>query len=175
MRQEKPIIVNEIQKTLDNSSFFFLVSYMGLTVKAQEELKGQLRDKDAYMQVQKNQLIKKAAIGKDYAEVADAELVGSTAIVFGSGEPADSAKIIRTFAKTNEEVSFKLAFVDGQVLDAKSAVLVADMPTKDQARAMLLGLLNQVPTSLVRVLNEKVATIAYVLNAVIEKKNTNGE
>ena len=170
MRQEKPIIVNEIQETLDNSSFFFLVSYMGLSVKQQEELKSQLRDKEAYLQVQKNQLIKKAAEGKEYAEVAETDLTGGTAIVFGSGEPADSAKVIKEFAKKNDEVTFKLAFVDGQVLDAKSAALVAEMPTKDEARAMLLGLLNQVPTSLVRVLNEKVATIAYVLNAVIEKK-----
>ncbi len=43
------------------------------------------------------------------------------------------------------------------------------MLTKDQARAQLLGLLNQVPTSLVRVLDQKAATIVYVLNAIVEK------
>lgn len=170
MRQEKTLIAKHIQEKLDESSHFFLVSYMGLSVKLQEELKGQLREKEAYLEVQKNTLIKKAAEGKDYADLANAELSGGTAIVFGSGEPSDSAKILKSFAKANKELEFKLAFVDGQVLDANSAALVAEMPSKDEARAMLLGTLNAVPTGLVRVFDQKATTLLYALNAVIEKK-----
>lgn len=169
MRQEKTILVDHIQSILDESNNFFLISYMGLNVSQLEELKSELKEKEASLQVHKNTLIKKAAEGKPYSDLSNLELTGGTAIVCGSGEPADVAKTIKKFAKANEEVSFKAAFVDGEVLDADKSVTVADMLTKDQARAQLLGLLNQVPTSLVRVLNEKAATIVYVLNAIVEK------
>ena len=170
MRQEKTVLVNHIQSILDDSNNFFLISYMGLSVAQLEELKGELRNNDAILQVHKNTLIKKAAEGKPYSDLTNLELTGGTAVVYSAGEPADVAKTIKKFAKENEEVTFKAAFVDGEVLDAKTAVTVADMLTKDQARAQLLGLLNQVPTSLVRVLDQKAASIVYVLNAIVEKK-----
>lgn len=169
MRQEKTILVDHIQSILDESNNFFLISYMGLNVSQLEELKSELKEKEASLQVHKNTLIKKAAEGKPYSDLSNLELTGGTAIVCGSGEPADVAKTIKKFAKANDVVSFKAAFVDGEVLDAETSVTVADMLTKDQARAQLLGLLNQVPTSLVRVLNQKAATIVYVLNAIVEK------
>ncbi len=170
MRQEKTVLVNHIQSILDDSNNFFLISYMGLSVEQLEGLKNELRENDAILQVHKNTLIKKAAEGKPYSDLSNLELTGGTAVVYSAGEPAVVAKTIKKFAKDNEEVSFKAAFVDGEVLDADKAVTVADMLTKDQARAQLLGLLNQVPTSLVRVLDQKAASIVYLLNAIVEKK-----
>ena len=170
MRQEKTVLVNHIQSILDDSNNFFLISYMGLSVAELEELKAELRGQDATLQVHKNTLIKKAAEGKPYSDISNLELTGGTAVVYSAGEPAEVAKTIKKFAKTNEQVEFKAAFVDGEVLGADKAVTVADMLTKDQARAQLLGLLNQVPTSLVRVLDQKAASIVYLLNAIVEKK-----
>ncbi len=138
MRPEKPIIVKHIQDVLDGSGNFLLISYMGLSVKKQEELKSLLKEKNAFLQVHKNQLIKKAAHNKNYSDLADLELGGGTAIVFGEGEPSAWAKVIKTFAKANEAVSFKAAYFEGKVLDQKKAGLVAEMPSKDEARAMLL-------------------------------------
>ena len=171
MRAEKTILVNHIQSQMEESNVFFLISFMGLTVEKQEELKAQLREKDAVLQVFKNTLIKKAAEGQSFAAISDLDLVGGTALVTtASDEPAQVAKVIKAFAKENEAVTFKAAFLEGDVLEADDAASVADMLTKDQARAQLLGLLNQVPTSLVRVLDAKAASIVYVINAILEKK-----
>ena len=124
MRPEKPIVVEHIQNLLDESENFLLVSYMGMSVKKQEELKGLLKEQNAQFQVHKNKLIKKAAEGKSYAGLADLELTGGTAVVYGEGETPQWAKVIKKFAKENEEVSFKAAFhsnnTDNSGLNSKS-------------------------------------------------------
>ena len=97
MRQEKTILVDHIQTILDESNNFFLISYMGLNVSQLEELKTELKANEATLQVHKNTLIKKAAEGKPYSDLSNLELTGGTAIVCGSGEPADVAKTIKNW------------------------------------------------------------------------------
>jgi large subunit ribosomal protein L10 len=170
MRQEKPIIVEHIQNVLDESGNFLLVSYMGLTVSKQEKFKELLREQNAHLQVHKNKLIKKASEGKGYIAIADLDLGGGTAIVYGQGEPSEWAKVVKKFAKDNEQVSFKAAFVDGEVLAADQAVLVADLPTKDEARAKLLSAFISGPQQLAGILNTSVSGIATVIQNYADKK-----
>jgi len=172
MRPEKTIIVEHIQNILEESGNFLLVSYMGMSVKKQEEFKGLLREKNALFQVHKNKLIKKAAEGKGYASLTDIDLGGGTGIVYGEGEPSEWAKVVKEFAKENEEVAFKAAFVEGEVLDAGRAVSVAEMPTKDEARALLLSALMSGPQQLVGILNTSVSGLATVIKNYTEKQES---
>jgi large subunit ribosomal protein L10 len=172
MRPEKPIIVEHIQSILDESQNFLLVSYMGLSVKQQEELKGLLKEKNAVLQVHKNQLLKKASEGKGYAGLAELDLTGGTAVVVGEGEPSEWAKIVKKFAKDNEQVSFKAAFVEGEILDAKGAAQVADLPTKDEARAKLLSALMSGPQQLAGILNQSYSGLATVIKNYTDKENS---
>jgi len=172
MRPEKPIIVEHIQSLLDESGSFLLVSYMGMPVKKQEELKNLLREKSALFQVHKNKLIKKAAEGKDYSGLADLQLDGGTAIVYGEGEPSEWAKVIKKFAKDNEEVSFKAAYFEGELLDSSKAAQVAEMPSKDEARQMVLGMLMAGPQKLTGILNQSVSGIATVIKNYTDKKES---
>ena len=171
MRPEKPIVVEHIQNILDESGNFLLVSYMGMSVKKQEELKDLLKEQNAQFQVHKNKLIRKAAEGKSYAAIADMELTGGTAVVFGEGETPEWAKVIKKFAKENEEVSFKAAFLDGELLDGKEAVKVADLPTKDEARAKLLSVIKAGPQKLVGILNQTYAGVPSVIKNYCDKQN----
>ena len=171
MRQEKPILVNHIQSILDESGNFLLVSYMGLSVRKQEELKTLLREKNALLQVHKNSLIKKASIDKDYSALSDIELTGGTAIVTGEGEASEWAKVVKEFAKENEEVSFKAAFVEGELLDAKGAAQVAELPTKDEARAKLLSALMSGPQQLAGILRTSYSGLATVIKNYTDKEN----
>lgn len=170
MRQEKPIIVEQIQNILDESGNFLLVSYMGLSVKNQEKFKDLLREQNGQLQVHKNKLIKKASEGKDYTGLADLELVGGTAIVYGQGEASEWAKVVKKFAKENEQVSFKAAYVDGEILPADQAASVADLPTKDEARAKLLSAFMAGPQQLAGILNTSVSGIATVIQNYADKK-----
>jgi large subunit ribosomal protein L10 len=155
MRPENPTIVKHIQSELASSDYFFLISYQGMSVKKQEVLKAQLREKGAKLQVHKNALIQKACEGTAYADLSGLELNGGTAVAYGAGEAPVTAKVIQSFAKDNDKVVFKAAFFEGQVLKGKSAEGVADMLTKDQARASLLRLLKEPAAMFVRVLNAR--------------------
>lgn len=172
MRPEKPIIVNHIQSILDESGNFLLVSYMGMPVNKQEELKTLLREKSALFQVHKNKLIKKAAEGKDYAGLADIQLEGGTAIVFGEGETSEWAKVIKKFAKENEEVSFKAAYFEGELLNGSKAAQVAEMPSKDEARQMVLGMLMTGPQKLAGILNQTYGGLATVVKNYTDKNES---
>jgi large subunit ribosomal protein L10 len=171
MRPEKPIIVDHIQDSLDKSGSFLLVSYMGISVKKQEELKGLLRSKNALFQVHKNKLICKAAEGKPYAALANVKLEGGTALVYGEGEPSEWAKVVKQFAKDNAQVQFKAAFVDGTLLGEKDAPQVAELPTKDEARSLLLSALMSGPQQLAGILNQSYNGLATVIKNYTDKQN----
>jgi large subunit ribosomal protein L10 len=171
MRPEKSIIVEHIQSILDESGNFLLVSYTGLSVQKQEELKGLLREQNAQFQVHKNKLIKKAAEGKSYAAVSEMKLEGGTALVYGEGETSEWAKVVKKFAKDNEEVAFKGAFFDGELLDAAKAKQVAELPSKDEARALVLSALMAGPQKLAGILNQVVAGVPSVIKNHCDKQN----
>ena len=171
MRQEKSILVSHIQSILDESGNFLLVSYMGLSVKKQEELKTLLKEKNAKLQIHKNKLIMKASEDKAYSGISALELTGGTAIVTGEGEASEWAKVVKEFAKVNEVVSFKAAFFDGEVLDEKKAAQVAELPTKDEARAMLLSTLMSGPTQIAGILRTSYSGLATVIKNYTDKEN----
>ena len=171
MRPEKTILVEHIQNVLDESGSFLLVSYMGISVKKQEEFKGLLREKNATFQVHKNKLIHKAAEGKGYSGLSEIALTGGTGIIYGEGEPSAWAKVVKEFSKTNEVVAFKAAFVEGEVLDADKAQVVAELPTKDEARAKLLSAIIAGPQQLVGILNTSVSGLATVIQNYTDKQN----
>lgn len=169
MRPEKKLIVDQIESAM-SADHFFLISFMGLTVSQQEELKKQLKDSDSVLEVHKNSLLKKAAENKGITELAELNLTGGTAIVSTAGEPGDCAKAIKAFGKENEQVQFKAAVVDGQYLDAANAVQVAGLPSKDEARAMLLGTLLAAPQNIVGVLNNAASSIVNLLSNYKDSK-----
>lgn len=169
MRPEKNIIVDSIKEVMDGADCFFLISYMGLSVQKQEAFKAELRNVGSVLQVHKNSLLKKAAEQKDLSALAELNLTGGTALVAGNGEAGDIAKTIKNFSKEHEEVQFKAAYVDGQVLDAKNALAVAGLPSKPEAQAKLLATLLAAPQQLVGVLNNAGASILNVLNAYKSK------
>lgn len=170
-------LISDIKEIYDTSDYFFLISYLGLSVQEQEELRNNLKEvNQAVMNVHKNRLIKKASEGnQQLSDLVDLDLTGGTAIISGNGEPSISAKSIQKFGKKHEVVSFKGSFVEGRVLNKSESEKIASLPTKDEARAMLLRMFLAPSTQFVGVLSAKLRTILYVLNAIIEKKKTNGE
>ena len=172
MRFDKKALVSHIQKTVDGKDYFFLISYMGMTVGQQEELKVKLYEQKATLQVFKNSLIKEASKNQEYSAIANLDLNQGTALVTGEGEAPSVAKLIKDFGKDNEVVQIKVAYFDRQVLEQEEAVAVAKLPTKDVAHTQLLGVLNATSRNFVNVLNTRVTTIVNVLKAIKEKKES---
>lgn len=170
MRPEKKQIVQDIRALMEPSSSLFLITYKGLTADAFGQLRSALDAAEAECHVVPNKLLRIAAGELGINQLAETELAGDTALITGGTDCVAVAKAVRDFSKTHDQVSFKLAVVEGSMCSPEEAAELADMPPKEVLQAQLLGLLQAPAGQLVRVLNAKVASIAYVLSAYLSEK-----
>ena len=170
MRQEKIQIGNDIAAMLTSSDFVYFVSYKGLTTAEMNSFRDKLYAAGANCHVLKNRVVRKVAELNGLDALANTKIVGDTAVVVGNGDASAVAKVITEFtASTKEVLAPKCGYFEGAMLSAAEIKAIADLPSKDALRAQLLGLLNAVPTGLVRVLSAKAGSIINVINAYKNK------
>ena len=114
--------------------------YRGLTVAQLTDLRAKARAQGVYMRVVKNTLARKAFAGTAFEPVGP-KLKGPLLLAFSKDDPGAAARVVRAFAKDNEKLVATLVSLGGEVLPGKDLEKVATLPTRDQARAQLLGLL----------------------------------
>ena len=161
--------VAEIQELLKTNAGFFVVNYRGLSVKESQELRRSLRESGARMSVFKNNLVKRALSEESLPEV-DA-LVGPTACVFYETDPVSAAKALKSFAKTHPVLEIKGGLSDGQVVNEEQVKAIADLPSREELIAKLIGTLQNPATKIVRVLNGPAEAFARVVSAIADQKN----
>ena len=127
-------------------------------------LRQKAREAGIYLRVVRNTLARRALEDTKFDCMRDG-LVGPLLLAFSNEEPGSAAKVIRDFAKDNERLVAKLVSLDGKLLEAGDIEKLATMPTLDQARSMLLGLLQAPATKFVRVLSEPEAKFVRLLAA----------
>ena len=175
MRSEK-IQMLEVVKGLLKDQSFFLIGFRALTVAEFSAFRTQLAAFGAQCHVVKNTLIHKAAEALGYQSVAEQNIVEATAVVSGCNDPVAMAKAIKELIKATPDaekkprVAVKLGFLDGKLLSAAEVAALAELPPREVLLGQLLGLLQAPASGLVRVLNAKLSSIVYVLNAFREKK-----
>ena len=171
MRPEKKAIVREIKEQMADATFAILTDFTRMDTTKSMNLRRALRAQEACFQVVPNRLFGVVAKELGY-EGIEAGLTGPTAIVFGGGDAAATAKALRDFVKANEMVpAVKLGYIDGTVLSAAEVEALATLPSKPAMQGMLLGTLAAPMTNLVGVMSQKVASLVYVLKAAAEKKD----
>ncbi len=168
-RPEKEAIVSEIRRGVSESAFVFLSDFTGLSVSRSAELRRRLRPVNARYQVVPNRLFLQAVQGLPAASLKPV-LKGSTAMVTGAGDPVETAKILAAFAKETQMAAAKGGVLEGAVLSAADVSALASMPSRKTLQAMLVGTLASPMRNLASVLNQKVASLVYVLKAAEEKK-----
>ena len=156
--------IDQIEGWLREAQVTILTDYRGLSVQQISQLRGQLRPSGSEMHVVKNTLALIAAkrVG---IEGLDAMFAGPTAITISRDEIAAPARTLRDAARTLTMLQFKGAILGGQVLDAKQVGDLANLPTKAQAQADLVGNLQGVLAGPVGVLNGAVSQVVYTLEA----------
>lgn len=168
-RPEKRAIVEEIRRRAADSSFVYLADFKGLTVARAAELRRRLRPLQARFQVVPNRLFLQAV--RDLPTAALKPLLkGPTAIVTGSGDPVETARVLRDFAKEAQSGAAKGGWLEGATLSAADVAALAALPSKPQLQAMLVGTLAAPLRNVVGVLHQKLASLVYVLKAAEEKK-----
>lgn len=141
--------------------------YMGLTVAEMTELRGRLRTEGARLKVVKNTLVQKALDGRG-GEAGAALFKGPVAIAYGP-DPVSAAKISTQYAKENDKFSIVGAVMGDQVLDATAVSALATLPSLDQLRGKIIGLVQAPATKVAGVLQAPAAQLARVLNAYASK------
>lgn len=164
MRPEKESIANEIKERVEGAVFVILADYRGLTVAQTDELRNRLNGASANVQVVKNRILRLAD------DRLTEGLKGPSAMVYGKGDVVQAAKILRDFIRENKLPVIKIGSLEGTILSAGDLDILASLPSKEGLHAMVVGTLAAPMSQLVGVMNQKVASLLYVLNAVQEKK-----
>ena len=168
-RDEKVGRVQALNETFSKAKFAVVTDYRGLKVTELEKLRRELRQNDAFIQVAKNTLLKLAVKGTEFEDLGES-FTGTTAIAFSFEEPVGTAKVLSEFAKENEALKIRTAVMEGKVLTVEDVSSLAKLPSKEQLLGQLCGVLQAVPTGLVRALNGVPSNLVYALQAIKEQK-----
>jgi len=149
--------------TFSEAGVIVVAHYIGLTVAEMTELRSQMKEAGGRVKVAKNRLVKRALEGTDAEGIQDL-FEGPTCVAF-SEDPIAAPKIAVEFAKKNEKLVILGGAMGPTVLDANAVKSLASLPSLDELRAILVGLLQAPATKIARVIQEPGGQLARVLQA----------
>jgi len=161
--------VAEVQQKLSEAQSIVFLDYRGLTVKEVTDLRNKMREAGVEYKVIKNTVIRRAA-GNIGIEGLDDVLAGPTAVAFGIQDPVAPAKVLVDFVKAIKKTEIKGGVLSGKAIDAKGVSYLANLPSKEELLAKMMGSLNAPVTGLVMVLSGVMRNFVCALNAIREKK-----
>ncbi len=167
LRAEKSDVVASLRDTFAASGVIVVTHYKGLDVAEVTGLRRRMREAGAGFKVAKNRLVKIALDGTPFA-VASELFAGPTAIGF-SADPTVAPKVLTEFAKKNDKLVIVGAGLGGTLLDAEAVKALADMPSIDELRAKLIGVLNAPAAKLLGLFGQPQAKLVRVLAAPNQK------
>jgi large subunit ribosomal protein L10 len=166
-RTQKHDIVGEVQETLKNSTSLILVHNKGMTVAEVSELRRRMRAAGAEYRVVKNRLAKLALKDSEFESASDL-FTGPTAMAT-SKDPVAAAKIAVEFAKTNEKLVIVGGSFANKVMDAKGVEALSKLPSLDELRARLVGMLQTPAQRIATLLQAPGSQVARVVSAYSQK------
>lgn len=155
---QKQEVVAELADVAAKAHSLVAVEYAGSTVSQMTAMRKQARETGVFLKVVKNTLAIRAVEGTDFAVVKDS-LVGPLLYAFSTEEPGAAGRLIKEFAKSNDKLQPKVVSVGGELYPASHVDVLAALPTRDQALAMLA-----------RTLLEPAAMFARAVQAVADKQ-----
>ena len=162
--EDKQALVAEVNEIAASSESAIAAEYRGLSVSQMTEFRAKARSEGVYVRVIKNTLAKRAVEGTEFECLKDV-LQGPLLLAFSKDDPGAAARVIKEFAKDNEDLATKAVAIGGTLYGAEDLGRLASLPNLDQARAMLLGVLQGPAVQLVRTLAEPPVMLARVLGA----------
>ncbi len=162
--EDKKALVKEVNAVAGDSVTAVAAEYRGLSVSEMTVLRKEARDAGVYLRVVKNTLARRAVEGTDFECMKDT-LKGPILLAFAKDDPGAAARVIKNFAKEHDALQAVSLSVGGLLLPGSDLTKLAELPTLDQARAMLLGVMVAPMGTLVRTLAEPSAMLARTLSA----------
>ena len=167
--EEKAKTIAEFGGVLKGAAAVYVSRNDGLSVAEVTELRNQLRAVGAVHRVIKNTLAARAAAESGIGGLKE-YLSGPTVVTVSKTDIVAPAKVLTAFAKTHEKIRVVGGMVEGKAADAAEIQAIAELPSKEQLVAKLLGSLQSPATRMVRVVNGPATNLVRVLAAIAEKK-----
>ena len=139
-RSEKKEFVQKLKEEIDTSSSVIVTHYSGLTVDESDQLRSEMRNNGAKFKVTKNRLTKLALKQTQFKDLADL-FIGPTAIAY-SDDPVAPAKVAASFEKKLEKFKIIGGGYDGEMIDIEKINFLATLPSMDELRGKILGLIS---------------------------------
>jgi len=155
---QKQEVVAELAEVAAKAHSLIAAEYAGTTVEQMTAMRKKARESGVYLKVVKNTLASRAVVGTDFEVVKDV-LTGPLLYAFSTEEPGAAGRLIKEFAKGNDKLKARVVSVEGKLLPAEHVEVLASLPTREQALAMLA-----------RVLAEPASMFARVVKAVADQQ-----
>ena len=176
-REQKEEQVAELRDKFERATSVFVADYRGLDVPQMEELRGGLRKAEASeseFRVAKNTVLRLATAG-GAGEGLQEHFTGTTSIAMSFGDPVSLAKTLVDFEKENEAFEIRSGMLDGQVLDKAEISNLATLPSLDELRGKIVGLLQAPAGKLARLMTEPPGQIARIAAARAKSLEEGGD
>lgn len=167
--EDKQQIVSEVNQAASSALSAVLADYRGVTVEDMTALRKNARANKVYLRVVRNTLLKRAVADTEF-ECIQEVLVGPTILALSQEDPGAAARVLKDFAKENDDFEIKALSVGGQLMDASQIDVLAKLPTVDQARSMLMSVMLAPVTKLARTMNEVPSKLTRAVAAVRDQK-----
>lgn len=167
-RNEKQQLIDLYKERLGRSEAVVVLRNNGLTVADMTDLRKRLSDQGAMFQITKNTLFKIALADSQYPVPAEL-FSGTVGVCFVTGTISSTVRVLNDYLRDQKKMEMLGALLPGEQLDAAAAKALVDLPTREQALAQLVGILQGPLTSLVGVLNAPLREIVTVLHARSEQ------
>ena len=169
LRSEKKTFVSELEKIYQDSNSVIITHYHGLTVSQITNLRKALSENGASFKIVKNTLSKIAATNVKLTHDPEA-FSGPTAIAY-SKDPVAAAKGVVEFAKANDNLKVIGGIVNDKILNVVEVQQLAKLPSLDQLRGKIVGILQAPAANLARIIQAPAGSLARVIQAYSEKNN----
>ncbi len=166
-RQQKEEQVVELRDKFERATGVFVADYSGLGVKQLEALRGGLRasgESDSEFRVAKNSVLRLASSG-GRAESLNQHFTGTTSIAMTFGDPVALAKTLVDYAKENQAFELRSGLLDGKLLELDEISTLASLPSLDELRGKIVGLLQAPAGKLARLVKEPAGQMARLVAA----------
>lgn len=167
-RTEKEALVSSFRQVFQDSAIVVVTHYSGMTVSEMTDLRGRMRKAGANFKVTKNRLTRLALEGTNFKSLADL-FTGPTGIAF-SADPVAAAKVAVNYAKDNEKLVILGGAYNGQLLDVKGVQTLAELPSLDELRAKLVGMIQTPATRIAGIMAAPAGQVARVIGAYAKKE-----
>ena len=167
--EQKKAVVAEMADAANKALAAVAAEYRGLTVEEMTELRAKAREDGVFLKVAKNTLVRRAVEGTEF-ECMQEQLTGPLLFAFSMDDPGAAARLVKDYSKGHDNLVTRLVAVGGDLYDASELERLSNLPTYDQAIAILLGVMKAPIEKFVRTLAEPHTKMVRTVAAVRDSK-----